>query len=240
LGQTSFLGAVTPWTTPDRIAPSVFYSAENKTLAFKEGPSPRQALDEPAGGRFIGCSEWKMRGIMRTFPADFFLILAAAAFLAHAGSAQMPTYSQAGPVPPVPAAAKTIFVSNAGSDSGLFPEPFSGDTDRPYTEFHAALKANGNYTLVGDPAQADLVLELRLFAPYGSANTNKEIGASDPLPMFRLVVYDGKTHYILWTVTRSIATAVGRKTHDKNFDAALTGLLNQFLQIAGKPPAPAH
>jgi hypothetical protein len=152
----------------------------------------------------------------------------------------MPTYEQAGPVPAAIAAAKTIFVSNAGSDSGLFPEPFTGDPDRPYTEFYSALKATGDYTLVGDPAQADLVLELRLVAPYGPSDANKQKGASDPLPMFRLTVYDRKTHYILWTVSSSIELAYLQKTHDKNFDMALTEVLDQFLKIAGKPPAAAH
>ena len=126
------------------------------------------------------------------------------------------------------------------SDSGLFPEPFSGDPDRPYTEFYSALKATGDFTLVGDPAQADLVLELRLVAPYGPSEANKQKGASDPLPMFRVAIYDGKSHYILWTVTSSIELAYLQKTHDKNFDTALAEVLNQFLKIAGKPPAVAH
>jgi hypothetical protein len=152
----------------------------------------------------------------------------------------MPAYDQAGPVPPAIAAAKTIFISNGGADSGLFPEPFTGDPDRAYTELYAALKAAGKTTLVGDPARADLVLELRLFAPYGPTGANKQNGTADPRPMFRLVVYDGKTHYILWTVTQSVEYAILQKTHDKNFDMALTEVLNQFLKIAGKPPAAAH
>ena len=177
---------------------------------------------------------------MRTSDACFCLSLAAALLLSTAALAQLPAYDQAGPVPQAIAAAKTIFLSNAGSDSGLFPEPFTGDPDRPYTEFYTALKATGNYTLVGDPAQADLVLELRLIAPYGPTEANKQKGASDPLPMFRLVVYDGKTHFILWTVTQSVDYAFQQKTHDKNFDMALNQVLNRFLQIAGKAPAAAH
>lgn len=177
---------------------------------------------------------------MRTLLASFLLSLAAAVSLATAGFAQMPAYDQAGPVPPELVVAKTIFVSNAGADSGLFPEPFTGDPSRPYTEFYTALKATGDFTLVGDPAQADLVVELRLFAPYGPSDPNKQKGAADPRPMFRLVIYDGKSHYILWTVTQSIELAYLQKTHDKNFDTALAGVLNQFLQISGKAPAAAH
>ena len=177
---------------------------------------------------------------MRTLHACFCLSLAAVVSFATAAFAQMPAYDQAGPVPPAIAAAKTIFISNAGADSGLFPEPFSGDPDRAYTEFYAALKATGAFTLVADPAHADLVLELRLFAPYRPTITDKQNGTADPRPMFRLVVYDAKTHYILWTVTSSIELAYLQKTHDKNFDTTLAQVLNQFLQIAGKPPVAAH
>lgn len=176
---------------------------------------------------------------MRTLASGFCLGFAATVLLVASAPAQMPAYTDAGPIPPAIAKAKTIFISNAGSDSGLFPEPFSGDPDRAYTEFSAALAANRRFDLVDDPAYADLVLELRLFAPYGPTNPNKQNGTADPRPMFRLVVYDTKSHYILWTFTQSIELAYLQKTHDKNFDAALTGILNQFLQIAGKPPAPA-
>lgn len=65
-------------------------------------------------------------------------------------------------------------------------------------------------------------------------------GEAYPLPMFRLVVYDGKTHYILWTVTRSIDSAILLRNCDKNFDIALAEVLSQFLKIAGKSPAPAQ
>ncbi len=146
----------------------------------------------------------------------------------------------AGPVPAEILAAKTVFVSNGGSDSGLFPEPFSGDPSRPYTQLYAALKAAGDYTLVNEPSQAALVLEIRLTAPYGPSNANKQNGASDPLPMFRLVVYDCKSHYILWTFTQSIEYAILQKTHDRNFDDALTLLLNQFLTLGGKAPMAPH
>jgi len=177
---------------------------------------------------------------MRMFHACFCLSVAIAVSFATAAFAQMPAYDQAGPVPPAIAAAKNIFVSNAGADSGLFPEPFTGDPDRPYTEFYAALKATGAFTLVADPAHADLVLELRLFAPYRPTIADKQNGTADPRPMFRLVVYDAKTHYILWTVTSSIELAYLQKTHDKNFDTTLAQVLNQFLQIVGKPPVAAH
>jgi hypothetical protein len=147
------------------------------------------------------------------------------------------------PVPTAIRSATRIFVSNAGADSGLFPSPFSGDTNRGYNELYAGLKANGQYELVGDPATADLVLELQLTAPVGSTrgmNSNKVNGASDPVPMFRLVVYDRKTHFVLWSFTESIEIAYLQKTHDRNFDDALNAVLLEFESLSGKAQAVTH
>jgi len=149
----------------------------------------------------------------------------------------------AAPVPSILVTAKKIFISNAGADSGLFPSPFSGDTNRGYNQFYAGLQASGQFELVNDPAQAELVLELQLTSPAGSTRSlesNKVNGASDPVPMFRLVAYDEKTHYVLWTLTQSIEIAFLQKTHDRNFDDALNRILWGFQSVTGKPSALFH
>lgn len=148
-------------------------------------------------------------------------------------------------VPPAIQAARHIFLSNAGADSGLFPKPFSGNTDRPYNQFFSALKATDQFDLVSDPSDADLVLELQLLAPTGPSNADKQKGASDPVPEFRLTIYDRRSHYILWTLNESIGVALLQKTHDRNFDDALSALLASFLRVAGKSaplsvPPPHH
>jgi hypothetical protein len=170
------------------------------------------------------------------------------ALMAGASSvrAQAPTEAQgqneaasvgAAPVPPMLYNAKKVFISNAGSDSGLFPHPFSGDPDRPYNQFYANVRALGKYDFVVDPSLADIVLEVRLNAPSGPQEPNKQNGASDPLPMFRLVIYDAKTHYILWALTESIDPALVQKTHDRNFDQALSILADDLKRLTTKPVA---
>lgn len=142
-------------------------------------------------------------------------------------------------IAPVPSAlynAKKVFVSNAGADSGLFPHPFSGDPDRGYNEFYADVQGLKRFERVTDPADADLVLELKLNAPSGPANADKQKGASDPLPMFRLVVWDRKTHFVLWALTESVDPATLQKTHDHNFDVAIAALAQEFRNIT--TPAP--
>ena len=59
-------------------------------------------------------------------------VLCAALFSAAAASAL--TTWPAAPVPAAITSAKTIFLSNAGADAGLFPEPFTGDPSRGYNE----------------------------------------------------------------------------------------------------------
>ncbi len=53
--------------------------------------------------------------------------------------------------------------------------------------------------------------------------------------MFRLVIYDRPTHYVLWALTESIAPATLQKTHDHNFDEALAALVvdaGRFDEVA--------
>lgn len=139
---------------------------------------------------------------------------------------------------PVPAKlmGKKVFLSNAGADSGLFPSPFSGGPSRAYDYLYAALKKDGTYTLVNDPAAADLVFEIRVTAPSGPQNPSKVYGASDPLPMVRLVIYDRPTHYVLWADTQSIDVAFKQKTHDENFDKAIDRLLMDLKSVATPNP----
>jgi hypothetical protein len=163
------------------------------------------------------------------------LSFAGFAFLWVSGAqAQVAAARPDAPIPQAILSAKKIFVSNAGADAGLFPHPFSGDADRGYNQFYANLKTTGQWELLDDPAQADLVLELRLTAPYGPQNADKQKGASDPLPMFRLVVYDAKSHYVLWALTEVIDRANLQKSHDRNFDDSLRAIVGDFETLAGK------
>jgi hypothetical protein len=144
------------------------------------------------------------------------------------------------PLPTPLVTGKKVFVSNAGADSGLFPHPFSGDTARAYNELYAALASDKTFSLTSSPAEADLVFEIQLMAPKGPAfgdNQGAKVkGAADPLPMFRLVVYDRPTHYILWTFTESVDVAYLQKTHDRNFDDGIAALVNDLKTVV--TPAP--
>lgn len=140
------------------------------------------------------------------------------------------------PIPPQLRTARKVFLSNAGSDAGLFPHPFSGTQDRAYGYVYRALQADGRFTLVDTPAEADLVFEIQLSAPEGSVSGNKQQGTEDALPSVRLTVFDRPTHYIthyiLWSLAETIYKANLQKTHDKNFDDALDLLLRDLKDIS--------
>ena len=167
--------------------------------------------------------------------------LACAALFAPLAAIASAQQAVSGAVPPGILQARTVFVSNAGGDAGLFPSPFSGDPSRVYGAFYQKLKASGAFQVADSPAQADLVLEISLSAPNGSLSQNKVYGVADPLPMFRLTIYDRPTRTILWTETQLIQMANRQKTHDKNFDDALDALLLRFLLLSNHPtPPPTH
>ena len=144
------------------------------------------------------------------------------------------------PVPPQLLSAKTVFISNAGADSGLFPHPFTGDQDRAYNQFYADVESWRRYELVSSPTKADLIFELQLTAPNGPSNADKSKGASDPLPMLRLVIYDRPTHYVLWALTESIEPAALQKTHDHNFEEAVSRLVFDAGRLTKSLPSGMH
>jgi hypothetical protein len=172
----------------------------------------------------------------------FRTVVCAALFSAVAASAQLPAYMEVGPVPPAILSAKRVFVSNAGSGSGFFPDRFSGDPNRAYTQFYAALKTANQFALATDPSDADLVLEVQLNAPVAPVMVEGRAGdfAVAPEFFFRLVIYDRKTHWVLWTINQGIGWADLQKNRDRNFDGAFVVLMEKFQQLAGKPITPFH
>ena len=175
---------------------------------------------------------------MRIVRLSLVLSLAVATVFSNVTAWGQQKFAATAPVPPALYTAKKVFISNAGADSGLFWHPFSGERDRAYNEFYNDVQKLGRFDLVSSPEQADLVFELRLTTPYGPPITGEQKGLDYPLPMFRLVIYDRQSHYVLWALTESIQWAVMQKTHDRNFDTALD-MLVQNLNTLTTPPSAA-
>ena len=146
------------------------------------------------------------------------------------------------PVPPLLVSAHKIFLSHGGAEAGLFPHPFTGSQDRAFAELYHIVEGSDRFQLVPAPADADIVLELQLLPPTEALGGDKRKGTGDPLPTFKLTAFDRPTHYILWTVMQTVDSATLQKTHDKNFDEALSSVWKQFVAAASGAPmaAPAE
>lgn len=146
--------------------------------------------------------------------------------------AQEPAAKATAPIPPQIAAAKKIFVSYAGttliSGMGASFQDYSGDPDRAYYEFYAALKGLGRYELVPTPAGADLIFEVGMHSQM--INT----ASSQNIYTLGVRVLDPATRVALWGFERCIPTAITQKNRDKNFDQTLNGIIQDFMALTNK------
>lgn len=157
---------------------------------------------------------------------SWFLVFIPIAVYAQDSAAQ-----SAAPVPPQILSAHTVFVSNGGG-SNYF-DMFTGGPDRAYNTLYADLQKGGHYQLVGSPAQADLIFEIRAVAPAVDEGHTASYN-----PQLILSIRDPKTSAVLWT-TRANVIAIGRqKNRDRHFDACVAVLLDKLGQVTGQPLSP--
>jgi hypothetical protein len=137
-------------------------------------------------------------------------------------------------IPPQIASSHKVFVSNGGGESFeavIGQTVFNGGPDRPYNQFYAAMKEWGRYELVPAPTDSDLVLEVS----WALSDTGLRLPV---LGQLRLIVIDPKTHTILWTFTQYVRGAVLLGNRDRNFDQAMTTVVNH-LKLLAAPAAAA-
>lgn len=157
--------------------------------------------------------------------------------LAIAQKSKAPPYPPA-PIPPQIAAARKVFISNAGGESfeTVFDQlVFNGGPDRPYDEFYAAMKDWGRRELVASPADADLILEIS----WVLTDTGLRLPV---LGQLRLLMIDPKTHTTLWNITEYVRGAVLLGNRDKNFDQAMHVVVTraQRLLVPEQPASAAQ
>lgn len=154
--------------------------------------------------------------------------------LALGAGAQQAKASAPAPIPPQILAAHKVFVSNGGGESFetvIGQTVFSGGPDRPYNQFYETMKDWGRYELVASPSDADLVLEVS----WALADTGLKLPV---LGQLRLIVIDPKTHIVLWAFTQYVRGALLLSNRDKNFDQAMTTVVNH-LKLVAVPAAAA-
>jgi len=143
-------------------------------------------------------------------------------------SGQQAKDAPAAPVPAEIAAARKVFIANAGADIAsqtIFKR--AGQPDQAYNHFYSAMQSWGRYELDSTPAEADLVLEIRFTAPmYYDGNT----GTYEP--QFGLNIFDAKTHFLLWSLSEPVGGAWREATWLKNFDQGLNLLMGDLKKVS--------
>jgi hypothetical protein len=145
--------------------------------------------------------------------------------------AQRPVDPPLAPVPEQLLSAKKVFISNTTGKS-VSPE---GVSDLTYNEFYADMKSWGAYELVSSPANADLILEIRYEMVFGAVNVVNGMGGSGQFEAFQLVIRDPKTRTVLWAFTRAIQGANRQATGRKNFDSALSQMVDDLKKLVAPP-----
>jgi hypothetical protein len=126
---------------------------------------------------------------------------------------------QQAPRPAQILAAKRAFISNASGESW---DNFFNGPEEPYNQFYSALKNLGRFELLSDPADADLVLEIRFAPPRPTAEAYIE-----------LVVVDPKTRITLWTIIEKVGPAARQATVHKNFEKAISTIVQDLAKLVG-------
>jgi hypothetical protein len=146
------------------------------------------------------------------------------------------TESPAAPRPSQIVSAKKVFISNAGGDTVFW----SGELDRPYNEFYAAIKSWGRYEIVLAPADADMILQISSSSPITGVIDHALCvsNCATYSPQFRLALLDSKTQIVLWAVTEK-QQAVDKKhrSAEENFQDAIGKLVGDLKALTAQPGA---
>ena len=94
-------------------------------------------------------------------------------------------------------------------------------------------KTGAGSDIVSSPADADLVLEIS----WVLTDTGLRLPV---LGQLRLGIIDPRTHVTLWNLTEYVRGAILLGNRDKNFDQAMTTILNRMKLLAVPAATPAN
>ena len=147
-------------------------------------------------------------------------------------SAQKSKESPVAPVPAQIADARKVFIANDGGLSFEYiidQTIFNGGPDRPYNQFYASMKEWNQREIVSSPADADLVLQVS----WVLSDTGLKLPVLGEL---QVLVIDPKTHVTLWNITEYVRGAILLGNRDKNFDHAMTMVVNRLKTLMSPTP----
>jgi hypothetical protein len=159
------------------------------------------------------------------------------AVILTAGSALFAQQAAQGSIPlaPMPSqllAGRKVFISNVPGSLFFSPRNAEDDPYRPYNQFYASLKNWGYYELVSTPAEADLIFEINL--ADRPTLSNASVQSTVRLAYLDLTVRDPKTQAVLWWFAEHIQGANRPATGEKNYNDAMTNLVNDVKKAIGQ------
>jgi hypothetical protein len=146
--------------------------------------------------------------------------------LSQAVKAQPAAEPPAAPLPAQFVSAKRVFVANGAGDNDPGISKYTLGPDGLYNQFYADVKAIGRYEMVASPAEADIVLELRV---------DYALFERFPYPKVRVEVRDPKSNVLLWSFTEPVQDAFLAKAGRKNVGVALAQLTDDMKKVLGAP-----
>jgi len=164
----------------------------------------------------------------------------ALAVIVTIGSTLLAQQVNQAPIPPAPVPAqllsgKRVFISSVPGALFLSPRTTEDDPYRPYNQFYASIKNWGYYELVPTPADADLIFEINLTDRPTLGNAM--VQSSVRLAYLDLTVRDPKTQVVLWWFAERVQGANRPATGEKNYNQAMTNLVNDLKRTIGQYPA---
>ena len=169
----------------------------------------------------------------------------AAIVCATTANGQPPTpVGQRAPVPRQVLTAKAVLIANGGSesygaDSYFRLTKYDGGPNRAYNSFYAAVKEWEHYELVGDMADADLVLVVKFSNPVVDRQAHDRGGDEENGwvydPQINLSINDPRTGVPLWTITEHIEPNGDRQEANQRFDDAVLRLVDDWKRLILRP-----
>jgi hypothetical protein len=151
------------------------------------------------------------------------IILYATLALVAAAQTQPSTEVAVAPMPGQLLAARKLFIANGAGDNDPGITKYTNGADGLYNQLYADVKALGRYELVASPADADIVLELRIeYAVFNRDFT---------YPKFKAEIRDPKTNVLLWTFTEPVNGALLAKSGRRNVAQSLSKLTDDLKKV---------
>jgi hypothetical protein len=171
--------------------------------------------------------------------------VASAILSTSAAVAQLP--SPAGELAPVPRqvlTARAVLIANGasetyGADSYYRLTKYDGGPNRAYDSFYNEVKSWNHYSLVGETADADVVLVVKFTNPV--VDRMKQRPTTDQSndwiydPQLNLSINDPRTGLPLWTITEHIEPGGERAEANQRYDDAVVRLVDDLKRLVLRP-----